>query len=63
MTTRREHAAQAAAAAAIARATAHVPPVDDWPEPIPDEPRKERYPITPDIARAIRIEIEESRNG
>lgn len=60
MTSRREHNAQASAAAAIARAAAHVPPVDDWPEPIPVDARPERYPVTPDIARAIRIEIEES---
>lgn len=64
MTTRREHDAHTAAAAAIARAQAHVPPpVDDWPEPIPIDARPERYPVTPDIARTIRIEIEENRNA
>lgn len=63
MTSRREHDAQASAAAAIARAAAHIPPDDDWPEPIPVDARPERYPVTPDIARQIRIEIEESRSA
>lgn len=62
MTTRREHDAHTAAAAAIARATAHVPPVDDWPEPAPTDARPERYPVTHDIARQIRIEIEENHH-
>lgn len=51
----REQRAQAAAAAAVERAQAHT---DDWPEPIPDQPRQ-RYPVTPEIARAIRLEHEE----
>lgn len=59
----REQRAQAAAAAAIARAAAHIPPDIDWPEPIPVDARPERYPVTPEIARQIRIEIEESRNA
>ena len=61
MTSRREADAQASAAAAIARAAAHAPPDDDWPVPVAARP--ERYPVTPDIARQIRIEIEESRNA
>ncbi|MFF5228433.1 hypothetical protein [Dactylosporangium sp. NPDC000521] len=64
MTTRREAAAHASAAAAIARATAHVPPPDDdWPEPIPVDTRPPSTYVTPDIARQIRLEAEESRNG
>ena len=62
MTTRRQAAAQAAATAAIARATAHIPADDDWPEPIPIGRPPSTY-VTPDIARQIRHEIEESRNA
>lgn len=65
MTSRREHDAQAAATAAIARATAHTTPADDWPEPIPtpaETPLHQQYPITPAGARARRLFLEETRN-
>ena len=65
MTSRRDHDAQTAAAAAIARATAHVPPAgEDWPDPIPVDPElHHRYPVTPEVARAIRLHLEETRNA
>lgn len=62
MPSRREAAAQAAAAAAIARATAHIPPDDDWPAPVPVAARPESTYVTPEVARAIRLEIEESHH-
>ena len=63
MTSRREHDAQTAAAAAITRAQAHAPATDpdDWPPPIP--PEHTRYPITPEVARAIRLHIQETHNA
>ena len=45
---------QADAAAAIARAWAHTRP----PAPPPDD-QVERYPITPAVARQIRLELEQ----
>ncbi|GAA2327418.1 hypothetical protein GCM10010170_003110 [Dactylosporangium salmoneum] len=56
--TPREKRAQAAAATAIARATAHTHLGAKEPDP-----RPERYPVTPEVARAIRLEAEETQRA